>query len=109
MKRNMMGGDRRAALFVSGVLAISLALPACSSNGSQSDAETEAGNTASADDARHPVSGLEVAEIVVTTGQDRHRFKTEIARSPADQSQGLMFREALLEMTATLRTHTTSL
>ncbi|MXO69678.1 DUF192 domain-containing protein [Altererythrobacter marinus] len=46
---------------------------------------------------RHPVSGLEIVELEVATGTGRHRFAVEVARTPRDQAQGLMFRTQLGE------------
>src|SRR3546814_9581416 len=42
--------------------------------------------------ARHPVSGLEVIDLSVTTGGVRHAFKVELAATQPDQARGLMFR-----------------
>jgi uncharacterized protein len=45
--------------------------------------------------ARHPVSGLEVIPLTITTRQGKHRFKVEVAATPADQQKGMMFRTAM--------------
>ena len=45
--------------------------------------------------ARHPVSGLEVIPLTVTHDGVGHHFKVEVARSAAEQSQGLMFRTTM--------------
>ena len=45
--------------------------------------------------AAHPVSGLEIVPLTVTSGDQRHDFKVEVARSPKEQNQGLMFRTEL--------------
>jgi uncharacterized membrane protein (UPF0127 family) len=43
--------------------------------------------------ATHPVSGLEVIPLSVTAQDGTvHRFMVEVARSPAEQARGLMFR-----------------
>ena len=48
---------------------------------------------ATAQAATHPVSGLEVIPLSVTAQDGRvHRFMVEVARSPAEQARGLMFR-----------------
>ncbi len=48
-----------------------------------------------AEAARHPVSGLEVIDLVVERGGKKLPFKVELAASPEAQSRGLMFRTAL--------------
>ncbi len=45
--------------------------------------------------ARHPVSGLEVIDLVVMRGDKKIPFKVELAASPEAQSRGLMFRTEL--------------
>lgn len=40
----------------------------------------------------HPVSGLEVIPLTVTQDGKAHRFRVEVARTDAEQAQGLMFR-----------------
>lgn len=45
--------------------------------------------------ATHPVSGLEVIPLSVTTDDARHDFRVEVAASAAEQSRGLMFRTEL--------------
>lgn len=45
--------------------------------------------------ARHPVSGLEVIDLVVERGDKRLPFKVELASSPEAQAKGLMFRTEL--------------
>lgn len=43
--------------------------------------------------ATHSVSGLEIIPVTVTTADgDVHEFSVEVARSPREQAQGLMFR-----------------
>ncbi|MEM1196169.1 MAG: DUF192 domain-containing protein [Pseudomonadota bacterium] len=49
------------------------------------------------DSARHPISGLEIAEVTVVTSDERIPFKTELALSREAQSRGLMFRETLAD------------
>lgn len=45
--------------------------------------------------ARHPVSGLAVIPLTVTTSRGTHRFKVEVAVTPAEQQKGLMFRTSM--------------
>lgn len=43
----------------------------------------------------HPVSGLQVRPVTVTSGKAAHVFKSELARTSAEQAKGLMFRTAI--------------
>ena len=43
----------------------------------------------------HPVSGLAVIPLSVTSAGKVHRFRVELARSEAEQEKGLMFRTAM--------------
>ena len=43
----------------------------------------------------HPVSGLAVVPLTVTSGKTRHIFRVEMAATAAQQARGLMFRTAL--------------
>lgn len=77
-------------------LAFGLALPllamaACSAGGSQA----EAGAAASAAPAVHPVSGLPVIPLTVHRAGKKLAFRVEVARTGAEQAQGLMFRTTL--------------
>ena len=40
----------------------------------------------------HPVSGLEVVPLTVTSLGKTHEFQVEVARTPQEQARGLMFR-----------------
>jgi len=40
-------------------------------------------------------SGLEIVPLEIRTGAKVHRFQVEVARTPEEQAQGLMFRESL--------------
>lgn len=53
--------------------------------------------TATATASIHPVSGLQVAPVTVTRGNKRLVFKTEFARTSAEQAKGLMFRTNLAD------------
>lgn len=48
-------------------------------------AESQAGSV-------HPVSGLEVIPLTVSQDGKEHRFRVEVAKTEAEQAQGLMFR-----------------
>ncbi|MFC3100047.1 DUF192 domain-containing protein [Altererythrobacter lauratis] len=68
-----------------------VALAACSTQ-----ATTDTAGTAPAQaEGRHPVSGLEVTDLTVTSGGQVHRFRVEVAATPQDQARGLMFRTAM--------------
>ncbi|MCZ8134935.1 MAG: DUF192 domain-containing protein [Porphyrobacter sp.] len=68
------------------------ALAACSP-GEGATARAQA--PAPAQTARHPVSGLEVIDLVVERGNKKIPFKVELAASPEAQARGLMFRTEL--------------
>ena len=51
--------------------------------------------SAAANAAVHPISGLPVAPLTVTSAGKVHRFRVELARTGAEQSRGLMFRTAM--------------
>jgi uncharacterized protein len=42
--------------------------------------------------ATHPLSGLALISVTVTSGQKAHTFRAEVAASPQEQARGLMFR-----------------
>lgn len=65
-------------------------LAACSPQPS-AEATPSAAPTASV----HPVSGLQVIPLTVTSGASVHRFDVEVAASPEAQNRGLMFRTEL--------------
>jgi uncharacterized protein len=68
--------------------ALLLLSPACSPQGGSAVSATTA-------PAAHPVSGLPVVPLTVTSQGKQHRFRVELARSEAEQSKGLMFRTAM--------------
>ncbi len=76
---------------VARILAITgaAALMACSPQGA-SEAAAPAQTAAV-----HPVSGLKVVPLTVTSGKTTHAFKVEIASTGAEQAKGLMFRTEL--------------
>ena len=74
--------------------AIGLMLAAmCLACSPQGQAETAAPAAPVA--AVHPVSGLEVIPLTVTSGSKRHPFRVEVAASGPEQARGLMFRTEL--------------
>lgn len=73
-----------------------LALLACSSQSQSSQGTGSAESSpASAETALHPVSGLRVIDLSVTSRKGRHAFRVELAESPQEQARGLMFRTEL--------------
>lgn len=78
-------------MLVAGALALGM-LAACSP-GESATARTQA--PAAAEAARHPVSGLEVIDLVVDRGGKAMAFRVELAASPEAQAKGLMFRTEL--------------
>ncbi|TRD12684.1 DUF192 domain-containing protein [Erythrobacter insulae] len=46
---------------------------------------------------RHPISGLEIIDVTVVSGETRHTFKTELADTGEAQTRGLMFRTELAD------------
>jgi uncharacterized membrane protein (UPF0127 family) len=51
--------------------------------------------TAAAASHLHPVSGLAVIPLTVTTAKGPHRFQVEVAATAAEQERGLMFRNTM--------------
>lgn len=84
MARHMLAG----ALVMLGLLA------ACSP-GESATASAQAPAPVAAQAARHPVSGLEVIDLVVERGDRKLPFKVELADTPEAQARGLMFRTEL--------------
>ncbi len=72
-----------------------LALASCSA---QPAANTSAGGDVSATPSAgqragtHPISGLEIIDVAVQSGQMRHVFRSELANTPETQAKGMMFR-----------------
>ena len=75
----------RALLF-----SLLLVLPACSPQAAE-NTPTPAATQASV----HPVSGLEVIPLTITTLGGTHAFRVEVARTPQEQAKGLMFRTTM--------------
>lgn len=67
--------------------AIAIAMVACSPGaGDAASQSTQSAPTV------HPVSGLPVIALKVTSGSKVHNFRVELARTPQEQAKGLMFR-----------------
>ena len=86
----------RTGLKYVGVLAGLAALLACSP---QTQAEPAADASVSATEAAapavHPVSGLQVIPLTVTSGDEKIGFRVEVADTREAQARGLMFRTEL--------------
>ena len=67
-----------------------LALTACTPRSADGSAAS-----ATSTPAVHPVSGLKVIPLTVTHAGKPHTFRVEVAASPDQQEQGLMFRTAM--------------
>jgi uncharacterized membrane protein (UPF0127 family) len=77
-------------------LALLIAAVGCSPLAAGStNAQGTATTAATAQSAVHPISGLMVIPLTVTTASGPHVFKVELAASPAEQERGLMFRTGM--------------
>lgn len=59
------------------------------------NAHGAASSAPAAELAVHPISGLTVIPLTVTSANGPHTFKVEVASTPAEQERGLMFRQAM--------------
>ncbi len=77
-------------------LALLIAAVGCSPLGAGSTSAQGTATTAPAAQLSvHPVSGLTVVPLTVTTGSGAHVFKVEVAATPGEQERGLMFRTVM--------------
>ena len=77
-------------------LALLIAAVGCSPLAAGSTSAQGAATTApAAQPAIHPVSGLTVVPLTVTTASGAHAFKVEVAATPGEQERGLMFRAVM--------------
>ena len=89
-------GTGRTAVKYLGALAGLAALLACSpQTQAESSAETPISATETAAPSVHPVSGLQIIPLTVTSGSERIGFRVEVADTPQAQARGLMFRTEL--------------
>ena len=51
--------------------------------------------TGSAESATRSAAGLDIVPLTIVSGGRTHRFRVEVARTPAQQSQGMMYRDRL--------------
>lgn len=75
------------------LLAVAAVLAACSPGHADSSAQPAAGAVGQA--LRHPVSGLPVVPLTVSSARGRHVFQVELAQTFAEQEKGLMFRTSM--------------
>jgi hypothetical protein len=76
-------------------LALLIAAVGCSPVAAGST-QAQATATASASELTvHPVSGLTVVPLTVTTASGAHVIKAEVAATPSEQERGLMFRSVM--------------
>lgn len=71
---------------IASLLALAM-LSACSPQAAEAERPV-----AAALPATHPVSGLEITPVSITTSRGVRTFRAEVARSPQEQARGLMFR-----------------
>ena len=78
-------------------LAMFAALAACSpaSDANLASGSAEAVSAPVDGDVRHPLSGLQVIDLTVTSGNTAHVFRVELADTDEAQTRGLMFRNEL--------------
>lgn len=69
------------------LLPLLLAIPACSPQAAEQAPAPAAQQTSV-----HPVSGLQVIPLTITSLGKKHTFRVELARTPQEQARGLMFR-----------------
>jgi uncharacterized protein len=73
------------------VAALSLAASSVGLSSCRPDSQAPSSQVA----ARHALSGLETIPLTIRSGGREHRFTVEVARTPEEQAQGLMWRESL--------------
>ena len=73
---------------------LAFALAACSATDA-GNASAPAQDRAAEAPALHPVSGLELITVSISSAEGFFEFETELANSPEAQAQGLMFRTQL--------------
>lgn len=74
------------------VAALAALMLACSPQSTAEPASSATDPVQATGEAVHPVSGLEVIDLQVISGDETHDFRVELAQSPAEQARGLMFR-----------------
>jgi uncharacterized membrane protein (UPF0127 family) len=72
------------------LIGLAIVVAACSSRPGADAKTAQTGELAV-----HPESGLEVVPLTVHRGARALKFRVEVARSPAEQAKGLMFRQKM--------------
>ena len=90
-KTNAMAGDRHGGLLRVFALALGALVAACSGGEGAGDAANPQAAVETRASERHPTSGLEIAEVVVVSGETRHAFQTEMAITQDQQARGQEF------------------
>jgi uncharacterized protein len=72
-------------------------LAACSGTATGSSTATTAGSCVPGVSAAKSEAGLEQTSLCINSGGKTHSFIVEVARTPAQQARGLMFRTALAD------------
>ena len=89
-----------------GLLALTVLLAACSPQPAAEATPVAAADAAAAQATKrpdvHPVSGLKIIDVVVTTDDERIGFAAELADTEEAQQRGLMFRTELDDFAAML-------
>lgn len=76
-------------------LAIVAVLLACSPAPEAGAAGVAGAQADAAEEVRHPLSGLQVIDLAVISGKQRHGLRVELADTAQAQARGLMFRTEL--------------
>lgn len=85
-----------ARLILAGLLG--LAAIACSTQPAANAGEAASnGGQIASEAGRHPISGLEIIDVTVTSGNRSHVFKSELALTGEAQARGLMYRTELAD------------
>lgn len=78
------------------IATLSVGLLACSPASESGAPGAAAADTAAAQEQSiHPLSGLQVIDLAVVSGETRHNFRVELADTPEAQARGMMFRNEL--------------
>lgn len=86
--RHWKNGSMKHAIRLAAFAALAL-IAGCSPGAADAGARTA---TESAVPAVHPVSGLPIVPVTVTSGTKKLVFRSEVARTGPEQAKGLMFR-----------------
>jgi uncharacterized protein len=87
-QKRWMNGSMKQAIRTFALAALAL-VASCSPGAADAGAKAPA---AVATASVHPISGLKVGPVTITSGSKRRVFKSEFARTSSEQAKGLMFR-----------------